>query len=65
MPPLLRKERLSMAKVQQSGNTYYGKDADKDSMKAVAVQGRAYVAYDTSKLYFYDEADDTWYEWGA
>lgn len=54
-----------MAKVRQVGNTYYGKDEDKDSMKGVAVEGRAYVAIDTSKLYFYDEADDAWYEWEA
>ena len=64
MPPLLRKEK-TMGKVAQYGDTYWGKDADKDSMKGVASQGRKYAAYDTGKLYVYDEADDEWIEWGG
>lgn len=64
MPPLLRKEKI-MGKVAQYGDTYWGKDADKDSMKGVASQGRKYAAYDTGKIYVYDEADDEWIEWGG
>lgn len=45
-----------MGKVVQYGDTYWGKDEDKDSMKGVASQGRKYAAYDTGKIYVYDEA---------
>ena len=54
-----------MGKVAQYGDTYWGKDADKDAMKGVAAQGRKDAAYDSGKLYVYDEADDSWVEWGS
>lgn len=54
-----------MGKVAQYGDTYWGKDEDKDSMKGVASQGRKYAAYDTGKIYVFDEAEDDWVEWGS
>ena len=27
--------------------------------------GSVFIEMDTSKVYFYDEADDAWYEWEA
>ena len=54
-----------MGKFAQYGDTYWGKDADKASAKKIASQGRKYAAYDTGKLYVFDEADDDWIEWGG
>ncbi len=51
--------------ISQYGNTYYGLDADKDDVVGVAVNGRAFVAMDTSKLYFFDGENSEWKEWGA
>ena len=51
--------------ISQDGNTYYGLDADKGDVVGVAVNGRAFVAMDTSKLYFFDGENGEWKEWGG
>lgn len=51
--------------ISQYGNTYYGLDSDKDDVVGVAVNGRAFVAMDTSKLYFFDGENAEWKEWGG
>lgn len=51
--------------ISQYGNTYYGLDADKSGVVGVAVNGRAFLAMDTSKLYFFDGENAEWKEWGS
>lgn len=51
--------------ISQYGNTYYGLDDEKNDVAGVAVNGRAYVAMDTSKLYFFDGENAEWKEWGS
>lgn len=48
--------------VSQYGNTYFGLSTD-TKPSGTSLNGRAFVEMDTSKLYFYDAANETWYEW--
>ena len=48
--------------VSQYGNTYFGLRTD-DKPSGTALNGRAFVEMDTSKLYFYDAENGTWIEW--
>ena len=48
--------------VTQYGNTYYGNSGD-DKPTGTALNGRAFVEMDTSKIYHYDADSQTWYEW--
>lgn len=36
-----------------------------DAKPAVAVNGAAFIEFDTGKLYFFDAVSATWLEWGA
>lgn len=44
--------------------TYYGLSTDSKPTKGVG-NGSAFIEMDTSKVYFYDAAGESWKEWGA
>lgn len=48
--------------LSQYGNTYYGLSTD-TKPGGTALNGRAFIEMDTSKLYFYNAESDTWEEW--
>ena len=49
--------------VSQYGNTYFGLSTDIPKPSGTALNGRAFVEMDTSKLYFYDAENGQWLEW--
>lgn len=50
--------------LSQYGNTYYGLSSD-DKPTGTALNGRAFVEMDTSKIYHYDAEHEEWVEWGS
>lgn len=47
-----------------STQQFYGKSTDTKPTEG-ASNGDCFIEEDTSKIYFYDEEDATWREWGA
>lgn len=44
--------------------TFYGLSTDTKPTENI-VNGSAFIEMDTSTLYFYDQAGETWREWGS
>lgn len=46
-------------------STYCGLSTDTPKPTEGVANGSAFIEMDTSKLYFFDAANATWYEWGG
>lgn len=51
--------------ITQDGNNYYGLSTDSPKPTGTPTNGRCFVEMDTGKIYFFDEENGTWIEFGG
>ena len=61
---MLSKDVSTSAYGENANITYYGLSTDEKPIAGVK-NGSAFIEMDTSKVYFFDEQNSQWHEWGG